>query len=83
MEIFQNHQLIGFFDLSKGYYDEIAKEFAVDLQSHFEEISTTMIRGLAITLSLENISIVTTLPLGVKWVKEIIPSIAAKKNLFL
>ena len=42
-----------------------------------------MVRGLAITLSLKIISIVTTLPLGVKWVKERIPSTIAKKIFFL
>ena len=42
-----------------------------------------MLRGLDITLSLEPIRIVTIFPLGVKWVKERIPSTAAKKSFFL
>lgn len=42
-----------------------------------------MVRGLVITLSPELISRVTTFPLGVKWVKETMPSTTAKKIFFL
>ena len=41
-----------------------------------------MVRGISITLSPEIISRVTTFPLGVKWVKERMPSTATKKNSF-
>ena len=83
MKIFRNHQWLWFFELLKGFDEEIAREFAVAMQSHLEERATTMVRGLAITLSPELISKVTTFPLGVKWVKERIPSTTCKKSLFL
>ena len=67
----------------KGYDDEIAKNFVVALQSYSEERATTMIKGLTITLYPELISRVTTIPLGVKWVKEIMLSTATKQYFFL
>ena len=83
MEIFINHQWLGFFDLLKGFDEDLAQEFAVVVQSHSEERSTTMVRGLSITLSPELISVVITFPLGVKWVKERMPRNVAKKIFFM
>ena len=83
MEIYRNHQRLGLFELLKGFDEEIDQEFTVALQSHSKERATIVVRGLAITLSPELISKVTTLPLGVKWVKERMPRTAAKKIFFL
>ena len=83
MEILKNHQWLDFFELLKGFDEEIAQEFVVALQSHSEERVTIVVRGLAITLSPEIISRVTTFPLGVKWVKERMPSNLAKRSFFL
>lgn len=53
------------------------------LQSHSEERATIVVRGLAMTLSPELRSRVTTFLLGFKWVKERMPTISAKKSLFM
>jgi len=54
----------------KGHDDGIAFEFSMALNSQTEVSSTTMVRGLAISLSSELSIKVTTLPLGIKWGRE-------------
>ena len=58
---------MGFFEILRGYEDKIAREFAMALYSQVYVIATTMVRGLAITITPELISRITTLPLGIKW----------------
>ena len=67
IDIFRNPQCLGFFKLLKGYDDEVAQDFAVALHSQAYDSVTTVVRGLEITITLEIISRVTTLPLGFKW----------------
>jgi len=50
---------VGFFEQLKGYDNDIV------LHSQEEDSVTTIVRGLAIYLSPEAISRVTTLPLGI------------------
>lgn len=66
LDIFRRHQWIGFLELLKGYDDDLAFEFVVALNSQTEDSATIVVRGLVISLNLEIISIVTTLPLGIK-----------------
>lgn len=53
-----------------GYDDDLTQEFAMTLHSQEEYSTTNVIRVLAIFLSLEIIIRMTTLPLGVRWIKE-------------
>jgi len=83
VDIFRRHQWIGFFEFLKGYDDDISFEFSITLNSQIEDSSTTMMRGLAISLSPKLISRVETLPLGIEWGREEkIASATTKKNFF-
>ncbi len=70
LEIFTRHTWMGLFEKFRGYDDEVAQEFALSLTPHNRIHATVVIRGLAIDLTLELISRVTTLPLGIPWRKE-------------
>lgn len=61
------HQWLGFFELLKGYDDVIAYEISMALSAQIEVNATTMVRGLAISISLELIRMVKTLPVGIQW----------------
>ena len=84
VDIFRNHQWLGFFEMLKGYDDDLSHELSMALHSHEENSATTIVRGLAISLSPETINRVTTLPLGIRWSKEDKQvSVATGKNFFL
>jgi len=69
--------------LLKGYDDDITYNFSMDLNPQERTSSTTMVRGLSITINTEVIDRVTTLPLGVQWRKEDkAKSTLAKKSFF-
>lgn len=70
VDILRRHQWLGFFESLKGYDDDHAHEFSMALHSQAEDSATTVVRGLAISLSPKTISRVTTLPLGIRWSKE-------------
>jgi len=61
---------MGFFKKFRGYDDEVAQEFSLSLTPLTRIHATVVIRGLSIELTLELISRVTTLPLGIPWRKE-------------
>lgn len=61
---------MGFFRKLKGYDDEITQEFSMTLNYQEENNGTIVIRGISIYLNSKIISIVATIPLRVKWVKE-------------
>jgi len=61
---------MGFFEKLRGYDDEVARGFALSLIPLTRIHATVVVRGLSIDLTLELISRVTTLPLGVPWRKE-------------
>lgn len=65
VEIFKRHQWLGFFELLKGYDDDITYEFSMALNPHARASDTIMVTRLSITINLDFISRVTTLPLGV------------------
>jgi len=69
LEIFTRHNWMGFFEKFTGYDDEVAQEFSLSLTPHTKIHATVVIRGLTIHLTLELISRVTTLPLGMPWRK--------------
>ena len=74
---------INFFEKFQGFDEEIAQEFALSLVPHTRTHATITIRGLSIKITLEFISRVTTLPLGLPWSKdEKIISQAAKRKFF-
>lgn len=50
--------------LLKGYDDDLAFEFSMELNSQIEDSATTILRVFSISLNPEIISRVTTLPLG-------------------
>lgn len=78
------HQWLVFFELLKGYDDDITHEFSMALHPQWEDSATTVVRGLDISLSLETICIVTTLPLGVLWSKdEKAVCVTARRNFFI
>jgi len=45
------HQWLGFFELLKGYDDDISHEFSMTLHPQGEATATTVIKGLVISLS--------------------------------
>lgn len=84
MEIFRRHQWLGFFELLKGYDDDLTHEFALKLHSQGEENATTIFRGLEISLCPKTISGVTTLTLGIWWSKEDkVVTVATRKNFLI
>lgn len=70
VNIFRRHQCLGFFELLKGYDDDVPQEFSKSLTPQDRISATSVVRGLSITTTLEIISRITTLPLGMQWRKE-------------
>ena len=66
VDIFINHLWLGLFELLKGYDDDLPHEFATTFHSQGGDSATIVVRGLAISLILENINRVTTFPLGTR-----------------
>lgn len=62
--IFRRHQWLGFFELLKGYDDDITHEFSMALHSQGEDSATIVVKGLAISLSHETIRRLITLLFG-------------------
>jgi len=84
LEIFIRHQWMGFFEKFTGYDDEVAQEFSHYLTPHNRIHATVIVRGLTIDLTPELISRVTTLPLGIPWIKEDkVDCQVVKRKLFL
>jgi len=84
VEIFRRHQWMGFFERTRGYDDYVAREFSLSLIPLTRTNSTTMLKGLSVAITLEVISRVTRLPLGLPWRKEDKGNnTLEKKNLFL
>lgn len=46
VEIFRRHQWLGFFELLRGYDDDVVGEFSMTLTPQARVISTPMVRGL-------------------------------------
>lgn len=75
---------MGFFELLKGYDDDLAFLFSMALNSQTKDSATTVVRGLIISLSAKIITKVTTLPIGIKWRREDKSnSVTAEKNCFI
>ena len=82
LEIFTRHQWLGFFELLRGYDDDIAREFAISLIPLARAIATVVLRGLSVTITPESISRITILPLRLQWRKEDKASNTLVKNKF-
>lgn len=61
---------MGYIEKLRGYDDEVAKDFSLSLIPLTRTHAIVVVRGIDIELTLELISIITTLPLGVPWRKE-------------
>lgn len=61
---------MGYFEKLRGYDNEVARDFSLSLIPLTRVHATIVVRGLAIELTPELISSITTLPLGVRWRKE-------------
>jgi len=83
VEIFRNNKWLGFFELLKGFDDELDQECLVSLHSEADYKATIMVRGLVITITPDIISAVTTLPLGFRWNREENFSRTASNNILL
>jgi len=70
VDIFRRHHWLGFIELLKGYDDDITYDFSMALNPQQRTSGTTMVRGLYVTINPNMISNVTTLPLGIQWIKE-------------
>lgn len=70
VDIFRRNQWVGFFELLKGYDDDLSLEFSMALNSQTKDNSTVVVRGLAMSLNPIIISKVRTLPIGIKWSRE-------------
>ena len=75
---------MGFFKKFIGYDDEVAQEFSHSLTPHNRIHAIVLVRGITIDLTLDLISKVATLPLGIQWRKEAKGDIqVAKRKFFL
>lgn len=83
IESFTRHQWMGFFELLRGYDDDVAREFAMSLIPLARASATTTVRGFSVTITLESIRRITTLPLGLQWRKEDKTNITLGKKGFL
>lgn len=72
-----------FFDKFHGYDEEVTKEFLLSLRPHSKNHATVTFKGLTIELTLECISRITCLPLGLPWIKEEKPLRQVAKKTFL
>lgn len=61
---------ISFFDKIQGHDEEITEELLISLRPHSRTHSTVSFMGFTLELTLELISRVTGLPLGIPWSKE-------------
>jgi len=64
VEIFRRHQWLGLFELLRGYDDDVAREFAMSLTPQARVSVTSVVSRLSVTITLESISRITTLSLG-------------------
>ena len=64
VEIFIRHQWLRFFELLRGYNDDIAREFAMSLIPQARFSATFVVIGMSVTITTESIRRITTLPLG-------------------
>jgi len=60
---------MGFFERMRGYDDEVARDFALSFIPLTRTHATTVVEGLSVEITLEVISRITTLPLGLPWRK--------------
>lgn len=68
--LFTRENWIPFFEKFHGYDEEVTKEFLLSLKTHSKTHATVSFRGLTIEITLEFISRITSLPLGLPWRKE-------------
>jgi len=84
VEIFTRHNWVGFFEIMRGYDDEVEKYFSLSLIDLTRTHATTVVKFLSVEITPEVTSIITTLPLGLPWRKEDKGNnTLAKKKLFL
>lgn len=62
--LFTRENWIPFFDIIHGYDEEVTKEFLISLRTHSKSHAIVSFRGLTIDLTLEFISKIIGLPLG-------------------
>lgn len=55
---------MGYFELLRGYDDDVAREFVISLIPLARVSATAVVRDLSVTITPENIIRITTLPLG-------------------
>jgi len=65
LEIFTRHNWMGFFKKLRGYDDEVARDFSLSLIQLIKVHANVVVRCLSIEITLELISKVTILPLGI------------------
>ena len=70
IETFTRHNWMGYIEKLRGYDDEVAHDFSLFLIPLTRVHVNVLVRGLYIELTLELITRITTLPLGVPWRKE-------------
>lgn len=69
VETFTRHQRMRFFERMIVYDDDLAREFSLSLTPLTRASATTVVKGLSAIITLEVISIITRLPLGLQWRK--------------
>lgn len=67
--VFTRENQMPFFEKFNGYDEEVNEEFLFSLKHHSKIHATISFRGLAIELTSEFISRITSLPLGLPWRK--------------
>ena len=82
VEIFTRESWMNFFEKFRGFDDEISHEFSLSLVPHTRTHATVTTRGFSIEITLEFISRVTTLPLGLHWSRDEKPIGQASKRKF-
>ena len=82
VDIFTRETWMKFFEKFWGFDEEIAQEFALSLVPHNRTHATITFRGLSMEITLEFISRVTNLPLGLPWSKDEKPIGQVAKNFF-
>ena len=81
--IFTRANWMTFSEKFQGFDEEIAQEFSYSLVPHTRTHATITFRGPSMEITPEFINRVTTLPLGLPWIKDEKPiGQAAKKNFF-
>lgn len=83
VSIFTRANWMPFFEKFQGFDEEVGQEFSLSLVPHSRTYATVTFRGLSMEVTLEFISMVTILPLGLPWRKDEKPiGQGAKKNFF-